>query len=557
MGIRQLKTSAPAIEKAFAYLTAAFASEKWVHGHHLPPINRLACDAQVSRNSMWKAIGIAKGKGLVHTKKGGYMTFGQEDRGRSDKILEHRGSLWQKKRILIEQDIIAGSYSLDGRLPASKELKSRYGVCFTTLKKILNAMVRDKALIPYKKAYLLPQIVKHRFRDTITFVTEGGAIEKMSVYDQRMRELARNLEQSCRRGGVNINFVNIAGRDPHMGMRLLASLPEDETSIGFIINLSWLGSTAIRQQVQDLVVSLAARKKPVAVLDWMGMLSLPPSLAGSSMVRVFRIAARLAGQAIGRILLNLGHKNIAYISMLHQHQWSVRRLEGIVDQYEKAGLKNQVHAFVLNEIEGYFDRAHWMGNLKPQTIKKLSSSTGAESQAPYSAEDFKVAKDLSRFSVSQRNRFKKASTNLAVLDSIAAKDLDPGFFAPMSEAALLAAEHEIMAVEAEPLFERALAESSITAWVGGNDGTAVNALAYLREKGIKVPDDISVIGFDNSMEAFENQLASYDFNYSAIVHQMLSFIARPSGMAAIPASVPIEVEGLLIERKSLGKAPVR
>ena len=41
------------------------------------------------------------------------------------------------------------------------------------------------------------------------------------------------------------------------------------------------------------------------------------------------------------------------------------------------------------------------------------------------------------------------------------------------------------------------AEDAATAWVAMNDRLAIGALSYLREQGIRVPQDIAVVGFDN------------------------------------------------------------
>jgi hypothetical protein len=63
--------------------------------------------------------------------------------------------------------------------------------------------------------------------------------------------------------------------------------------------------------------------------------------------------------------------------------------------------------------------------------------------------------------------------------------------------------------EARALFERALEDKGITAWVGCNDKAALSALRYLEGKGRKAPAHLSVAGFDNSRESFEGGLTSF------------------------------------------------
>jgi DNA-binding LacI/PurR family transcriptional regulator len=103
-----------------------------------------------------------------------------------------------------------------------------------------------------------------------------------------------------------------------------------------------------------------------------------------------------------------------------------------------------------------------------------------------------------------------------------------------------------------PLFEKALADRSITAWVAANDTVAVHALAFLQEKKVRVPDDISLIGFDDTLEAFKNGLTSYNFNIEVIARRMLNHILdsarEPSKQ---PRGTDSEVEGCMVERRTL------
>ena len=105
------------------------------------------------------------------------------------------------------------------------------------------------------------------------------------------------------------------------------------------------------------------------------------------------------------------------------------------------------------------------------------------------------------------------------------------------------------------LFKKAAADKTITAWVCANDSMAFSALSFLHEKKITVPGDISVIGFDNTpVKALDNQLTSLDFNALGAVHRILNFIARPPKPRGRYRHTPIEIEGMIIERGTTGKA---
>lgn len=86
-----------------------------------------------------------------------------------------------------------------------------------------------------------------------------------------------------------------------------------------------------------------------------------------------------------------------------------------------------------------------------------------------------------------------------------------------------------------------------------NDKIGLQALEYLRNQGVSVPRDISVVGFDNTREALAADLTSFDFNLPAIVHTMLDHIVNYDGWKRRDR-IRREVEGVLIERGSSGGA---
>jgi DNA-binding LacI/PurR family transcriptional regulator len=101
-----------------------------------------------------------------------------------------------------------------------------------------------------------------------------------------------------------------------------------------------------------------------------------------------------------------------------------------------------------------------------------------------------------------------------------------------------------------PLFTRAREHGGITAWVCENDRIARYALDFLAEKGVRVPRAVSVMGFDDDMEAFKRKLTSYNFNIPAVVNRMLGFVLSSSQYHYPKA---YEVEGIVIERGTTGK----
>ena len=57
-----------------------------------------------------------------------------------------------------------------------------------------------------------------------------------------------------------------------------------------------------------------------------------------------------------------------------------------------------------------------------------------------------------------------------------------------------------------------------------NDFSATIAIDYLKELNIRVLEDLSIISFDNTLDAMEYQLTSFDFNNQGIISIILRFI---------------------------------
>jgi DNA-binding LacI/PurR family transcriptional regulator len=76
--------------------------------------------------------------------------------------------------------------------------------------------------------------------------------------------------------------------------------------------------------------------------------------------------------------------------------------------------------------------------------------------------------------------------------------------------------------------------------------------------GKRVPDDISVIGFDDTVDASRRRLTSYNFDVPRAVSASLRHILGPQERAE-SMRVPVEIEGFLNVRRTaaaVGRAPV-
>jgi DNA-binding LacI/PurR family transcriptional regulator len=89
--------------------------------------------------------------------------------------------------------------------------------------------------------------------------------------------------------------------------------------------------------------------------------------------------------------------------------------------------------------------------------------------------------------------------------------------------------------------------------VGVNDDLGLACLDFLQEEGCRVPEDVSVVGFDDTLDATRRRLTSYNFSNEAVIHSCLAHVLRPERGLRGRSSGPVEIEGFITRRESTGK----
>jgi hypothetical protein len=105
----------------------------------------------------------------------------------------------------------------------------------------------------------------------------------------------------------------------------------------------------------------------------------------------------------------------------------------------------------------------------------------------------------------------------------------------------------------EPLMVDALQDPRVTGWIFGDDNEALVGMRFLRERGIDVPGQISVIGFNNSMEALKHDLTSYYENSEALLRAAVNYVISPAALGRAGRRKVIAFDGYLVERGTTAK----
>jgi hypothetical protein len=218
---------------------------------------------------------------------------------------------------------------------------------------------------------------------------------------------------------------------------------------------------------------------------------------------------------VGTYLLGLGHRRIAFVSHLHDKIWSRNREQGLRAAAADAGLTGAIVPVTSEHFDELVLDARRGARIEAEAFERVTAPIREGSSGD-----------------AQIGRHVLTTLSLKITDVLG------GF-----------ANRRVI----RPMFEQAL-RADATAWVCVNDAAALDAVAFLRAAGKRVPHDISVMGFDDSVEAFEARLTSYNFNLRGAVGMMISHVTDPARTASLYGREgTIEVPGFVTPRMTTAR----
>jgi hypothetical protein len=323
-------------------------------------------------------------------------------------------------------------------------------------------------------------------------------------------------------------------------------------SFGCIINLPFISEAIVLERIHDLLFRLAGMKKPLAILDSSGEFELPDQLKTKGHIRIFRPAGVSSGRNVAQYLHQLGHSHTAYISHVHGQKWSIQRLDGMQRFIQEAGIPGCIIPIVVENIEPIYNHSFWAGSLKVKEAEMIKGIRESNSDVSLIQTYLKSISWTRYFGSMQQDKIKD---DLEVLEFLSKNKLGDKLFASLRDSILAQVTEKKNQVLYDQIFLRALDEHKCTAWVLANDGLAMHALRFLDRKKVKVPDAISICGFDNvhSTGVLDLQLTSFDFNQQGLAYKMFWFIQRFDDRKSKKLPEVEEVDGMIIERGTTGK----
>lgn len=511
----------PRAHDAAAFVLAGVKSGRFPPGALLPSLRRLASEARVSFVTMWKAVAWLRAQGhltgragqipRVAQAPGGDAQVGAADRLGYDAVASDPGGAAGRLAGRLRRDILDGRFALGARLPLMKQLEHQYRCTGRTLRRVLGELCADGTVEPIGRGYAVRSLTVRGSRAAVALLAFHEYVDQYYLGMPKGHDYIRDGELHAAHAGVRLLVEPFR----HVRSDILAVAPDSRLFTGrtaaeiqgYIYVLSDPNNN------DDLLRRIVRTKKPLTVLEQCGQWVLPPWLR-TYPVRVIPVGVSAEpGREIGRFLIHAGHRKIAYVSPFHPTPWSSNRMAGLTAAFAQAGHAQGVAPLCLDLLGWASSFEDFKGKAAEATKVRIELPKGHDLGA--SGVDFQSLETY------LRDKVEGTVVMRAVLRSV---------------------------------FERALADKSITAWVAANDQVAVAALDFLREHRVRVPEDISLVSFDDSFLASANQITSYNFNMSAIMGEAFRHCLRRAPAGGSGRASVVHVRGVIVDRGTGGPA---
>ncbi len=464
----------------------------------LPPVRVIAKTCGVSLKTAHDALCSLKEQGIITARWGdGYFSADFSLPGTGSSPPQAPKHKTQELLRRVRGDILNQTFARGSRLPALKILQDRYQVSYPTIKKVLQILVQQGELKQNKKQYLVACRFSPRpWRLKVLIITAADRMGTLNIQSEQEQSFFRAIWSESMRRKLDCSFVGLHEDgafpsliDPHTGKEMVSCKPDG--CAGYVVIARHL------QDYRRCLDLLALKNLPVAV--WYDAPKDESISSPGGKVTLFEVGfSTQAGSHTARHLIERGHRRIAYISPFHNSAWSQARLDGLKKEFERSCIPDGVHAYTLDTFSN-----DW-------SFMDIVYRRNHPSAFPHGLKQMLCKEVLTKVPAAEFERMKVLRDNLIMEKSI-------------------------------PLLEAALADRSSTAWVCANDLCAIMYLDWLQRHGVRVPGDLCLAGYDNTFEALQRGLTSYDFNFSGMAGVMLEYILEKGDSNLNKIQIPGEI----------------
>ncbi|MBD3322469.1 MAG: GntR family transcriptional regulator, partial [Chitinivibrionales bacterium] len=346
-------------EMAIRYISEGIRTGSLLTDRYLPTIEALAAAAGVSKLTMWKAVNILKEQGILQGAPGHRIAAKQESMEEPSfqpSSRPQRNEKWYRVLEQIEKDIVNGMYVPGNPLPSVKELQVRYGAAFRTLKKALDRLLLDGLIEHTTRGYAVSPYMQGKqgtsYQKRIALIGHS-TLEVPLMHGVDGIKLMHTLETECTQANIALEAYAYSPEQSPPEFHIVNNaatvpLPHDDDLLGFILLAPTTGRPVF-SATNEVVRLLSHYNKPVSMYTDLEEFAVDRTLRNRSLFQIVLAAATTTpARKVAQYLLQLGHKNIAFISPFHRTRWSQKRYRGLCDAYAQAGFPDGVRKFTLN-----------------------------------------------------------------------------------------------------------------------------------------------------------------------------------------------------------------
>ncbi len=511
-------TASPTLQKAIQRLRSRIAAGDFAPAGILPSVKSLAASEGISLVTMWKALQVLKQENILSGKRGTPLTINVGTDSLPQPL--HTNAFpqpklkWKHLCATMKRDLLSGVYRPGQSMPSVKELQNRYEVSYPTLHKALLCLMQEGIVQSSTTGYrAMPLESKKSSGSHVVLITRAETLAHHYSGVLFLEFLSR-FEDACRVANIGLEIISYHMENgmPQFTSRTTGKivLLRDQTdTLGFLYApQSYWGEQEIIAQ------ELAFATVPIAIFDDSGEWEYSSTLIAKRHIRFFRVGqSGHPAKTVARYLLSLHHHHAAYFSPFHAAHWSITRLAGIAASFEEAGHSTAVTAQTIDNLPAYYLDMAERG-----------------SEVTMLAERYKSW--VQKVPVAYIRQFEPIMHRLFSVESA----------------------HAQIRMRMEPLFEEALKTPGIRVWIAASDLIAGFAMDFCTDKKIEVPGCISIISFDDSMEARTGNITSYNFNFPAVADAALSHLLQRRNALYSASQKIIDIEGSIALRGSTCRA---
>lgn len=484
-------------------------------GGRLPTVRELTSVFHASASTVCKSLAMLEKEALV------------ERRGRSGVYaypLLHPEFTEQNVRKPVSERIAqdltrrisVGEFRAGDPLPPRKTLRHRFSTSPNTLLKALRMMEQRRLIHRMGNTFVVGPLSSRRI----------AVPKRVAVLPAKAKDGGPPLRATLRpefygsfEKELSGNGIILSGRYGAASFAPARRVKYGKDEFGYLYSAAptwWLdrvtGSTP--DHLKKEMVRLSRFSRPIVIFNCAPIFTRFPGFSLAKYKDLYGLGYDNigAGVAVGTYLAQLGHRKIGFFCY-STDQWNLQRLEGVKRGHRGIwGRESSVMEF----------RTHGTTNIEgrnsPKHVKVVANSL---------------------------REWEKE-----ILGYRAFAKLDPaprllGEFLSWASAA-----NQLAAFE--PHFEKALKDREITAWVASVHTIAFTAARFLSESGVRLPQELSLIGIDDDHTLADRDITGYDFQpdrmgYLAahIILQDIPIRRNRKGM--------VECPGRIIERGSVAR----